>query len=48
MKNNASLFVYCKDNRSFSHCQQYFLFRYDTRKEVCEPFYRQNCNCVHG
>ena len=43
MKNNASLFVDCKDSRPFSHCQQYFLFRYDTRKEVCEPFYRQNC-----
>ena len=40
---NNSLLIHCKDNRTLSHCQQYYLFRYDTRNQLCEPFYRKPC-----
>ena len=42
---NSELLIHCKDNRTLSHCQQYYLFRYDTRNQVCEPFYRKPCSC---
>ena len=42
---NRSLLIHCKDNRTLSHCQQYYLYRYDTRNLVCEPFYRKPCSC---
>ena len=44
-KYNESLLVHCKDNRTLSHCQQYYLFRYDTRNQICEHFYRKECTC---
>ena len=46
LRNEKRLFVNCTDDRPFSHCQQYYLFRYDTRMDRCEPFYRQNCSLL--
>ena len=40
---NQSLFVDCNAHGAFSHCQQYYLFQFNSSSRVCQPFKRQPC-----
>ena len=37
------LFVSCKDNGAFSHCQPFYLFQFNTITQQCQTFQRQPC-----
>ena len=38
-----SLFVDCTRRGTFSHCQQYYLFQFNSSSRICQPFKRQPC-----
>lgn len=46
-RNKDSLFVPCHDNRTFSHCQEFFLMQYSSRDGICSSFAPQPC-CSRG
>lgn len=43
LENKESLFVGCKEYGIYSHCQEYYLFQYETRTSRCQRFKRQPC-----
>jgi hypothetical protein len=37
----------CNDEHAYSHCQLYYLFRYNKQTGICEPFYRMPCMLLY-
>ena len=42
LSNRMLLFKRCTDFREFSHCQQYYLFQYDTTDKQCHSYFHEN------
>lgn len=43
LENKESLFVGCNVHGIYSHCQEYYLFQYETKTARCQRFKRQPC-----
>ena len=39
----SDLFFACHDRTTFSHCQEFYVMLYDSRKRVCSSFQRKPC-----
>ena len=42
-KYKSDLFFACHDHTTFSHCQEFYVMLYDTRKRMCSSFQRMPC-----
>ena len=42
-KYKSDLFFACHDRTTFSHCQEFYVMLYDTRKRMCSSFQRMPC-----
>lgn len=38
----------CKDFRVYSHCQEYYLFQYDSNRRACHSYFHEDCMIVLG
>ena len=41
--NKYKLLKRCTDFKRFSHCQEYYLFQYDSSTRQCHSYYHENC-----
>lgn len=41
--NKYKLLKRCTDFKRFSHCQEYYLFQYDSSTQQCHSYYHENC-----
>lgn len=40
------LLFHCQDNTTFSHCQEFYLFLYDSKNDFCTSFQRKPCSSM--
>ena len=42
-KYKSDLYFACNDRTTYSHCQEFYVMLYDTRKRICSSFQRMPC-----